>query len=191
VLHYAHHGKLPAVGSAVPTTQPLDREIARAMDPDPGQRHASAGELRDALRAIAVVERLPRRPARRWLIAWIAGLVLGVAAVGAWWLHARRGPSLTGAWHMRSEPIGDRGSGAFVVDVTRDGDDFVMDYHSGLMRCTFTDRRCAGTWYGRSGEGWYYLDLADDGASFVGRWGYSGGDTRSAEIRGTLVEAKE
>lgn len=194
VLHHARHGKLPAVGTAAPTEYPLDREIARAMERDPERRHASAGELRDSLRALAVMDRAPRRPAsKRWLAAWVAGVVIGGGAVSAWWwMHAGHGPSLVGAWHMRAETIGDRGGGgAWVVDVTRDGDDFIMDYHSGLMRCTLAGRRCTGTWHGRTGDGWYYLDLTDDGGAFAGRWGYSDGDTRSAELHGTLVVAKE
>ena len=93
---------------------------------------------------------------------------------------------------MRSDPINNRGSGSFVVDVTGDRHEFVMDYRSGLMRCAFTvGRHCEGTWYGRSGDGWYYLDLSEDGASFVGRWGYRDDRSVSAEIRGTRFRGAE
>ncbi len=191
LLHHARHGKLPAVGSAAPSVSPLDREIARAMNVEPARRHASAEMLRDALRAIEVGRRPARAPSR-----WSTAFALAIAATAAAplalrWLRADPEPSLVGAWYMRAEPIGGRGSGAWVVDVTRDRDAFVMDYHSGLMRCVLAGRRCSGTWYGRTGEGWYDLDLSDDGATFAGRWGYRGDRTRFAGISGRRVHSGE
>jgi serine/threonine-protein kinase len=189
LLHHARHGKLPTVGRAAPTRRPLDGVIARAMDEDPARRHASAGAMRDALRALEEGRRRTRsRPVRGGWATIVALVGAGTAAsmVKEPWRTGST-PSLAGAWHMRSEPVNGRGGGRFVVEVTGDRDAFVMDYRSGLMRCTFTGQRCEGTWYGRSGDGWYYLDLSDDGATFVGRWGYRGDHMGSAEIRGTRV----
>jgi hypothetical protein len=191
LLFHAWHGRLPAVGSAAPTTRPLEAVIARAMHEDPERRLASAGALRDAL--LALEHGPPRKRTVRGTGRIVAALVAACLVVGISVELSRREaePSLAGAWHMRSDPIGDRGAGAFVVEVTGDHRGFVMDYRSGLMRCTFTGRRCEGTWYGRSGDGWYHLDLSADGAAFVGRWGYRDDHQVSAEIRGTRVRADE
>lgn len=184
LLHVARRGKLPAVGSEPPTRHPLDIVIARALREDPARRFASASAMRDALLAIGARRSQPRK--RRWLV----GLALaGVAMVG-WRLHASRADvPFAGLWYMRSESIDERGGGSWVVDVTRADDGFLMNYGSGVMRCTFTGARCLGTWQGRSGEGWFSLELDADETRFAGTWGYFQKQFgRSAAIAGTRVK---
>lgn len=185
LLHVARHGKLPAVGSEPPARHPLEVVIARALREDPARRFASAAAMRDALRAIGA-RRSPTRK-RRWLL----GLALAGAAMVGWTLHTSRvDVPFAGVWYMRSEPIDERGGGTWAVTVTRTEDDgFLINYGSGVMRCTFTDARCQGTWQGRSGEGWFSLDLDADATSFAGTWGYFHKLLgRSAAISGTRVK---
>jgi len=73
-------GELASPTGAVPRW--VRRELARALDPDPGARHASQRALNDAL---------GRDPMRRWRRVALAAAALGVVLVGAA-LFTREGP---------------------------------------------------------------------------------------------------
>jgi hypothetical protein len=192
LLYCAMRGRLPVVGVSEPIDGPLGREIARAMSASPAERHASAAALRDALvelqRPRASLSRRPRARRAPWVLA-LAAAVAG--ALGATWLALSPAASAdpAGAWHLESEAIDGRGAGRFVMQVARDGDHWLMDYQSGVMRCALEGARCSGVWYGRSGDGWLEIEFGPDGRTFAGRWGYRGDRTRHATMRGTRVGA--
>jgi serine/threonine-protein kinase len=66
------------VRAAVPRA--LDRVVARALDPDPAERYASAPAFASALRAAADDRARPRASRRRWVGAWL-GVPLAIVAV--------------------------------------------------------------------------------------------------------------
>lgn len=104
----------------------------------------------------------------------VAVLTVGTLVASAAFAQAQ----YAGAWETDSTACNGRGAGHIRMTIAPQNNALTWSTSTGYTYvCSLNGARCAGTWSGRTGSGWFDVTF-NGGASFSGNWGY--GDDHSA-----------
>ncbi len=105
----------------------------------------------------------------KWLIVVV---VVCVGALAGTAVAQQAGNQYNGMWATHSGPVNGRGHGLVRLRITAQNNALTWTNNSGSTYvCTLAGNRCAGTWTGGTGSGWFDVTFSSP-TFFSGTWGY-------------------